>query len=110
MVKMSRNLTGSLPEPCTKPTNNEQIHDVHSTNKKYTHYARDKTYENDAWCTMQKHEHNTAMDDCMLSWSTPRYLTRNIPKSSTLSSIERCQGWVPSESLEKFLLEVNSYN
>ena len=52
----------------------------------------------------------TAMDDSILPWSTPRYLTRIIQKSSALSSLERCQGWVPHESLKKFLLQVNLYN
>ena len=37
-------------------------------------------------------------------------IQQGVPLSSALSKIERCQGWVLSKSLEKFLLEVNLDN
>ena len=110
MAKTSLNIKGSLPQRWTEPTNNQQIHDAYSADKRRAQRTRDTTIATNTLWPPQRNQYNTATDDSILSRSTPRYLTRTYPKSSTLSFLERCQGWVPSESLKKFLLEVDLYN
>ena len=51
--------------------------------------------------------HNTAMDDSILPWLTPRYLQPQILCPLNHRETPRL---VPSESLEKVLLEVNLCN
>ena len=110
MAKTSWNLKEISPERWTEPTNNEQIQDAHPKDKRRTYCVSDKANANNASWTPQEHEHNTATDDSILPRLSPRYLTRNIAESFTLSILERCQVWVPSESFEKFLLELTLNN
>jgi hypothetical protein len=61
--------------------------------------------------TTESTQHNyTATDDNIFSRTPSRHNQINPQKSFALFTLERCQGWVPCESLEKFLLEANLYN
>ena len=94
----------------TEPTNNEQIHDTHSADKRHAQCARDKTdATNTSWTTAKtqtQHSNgwqHSSLVDLQIS-------NKNSPKILSPPSLERCQGWVPSESLKKFILEVNQSN
>ena len=109
-VKTAR--TAYLKDGQTQQSMNKYMMPIQqTTDKGCTHSARDLiSANNHTQCTTQKHKHHTALDDSILPWLTPRHPNRNISKSIALSATKRCQGWVPSESLEKFLPEVNLCN
>ncbi len=103
----SKNRKGSIFERRKEPK------DIKTIFGQATYNARRTTAESNPttrqYRTHLSHHHYTTKDDSVLPWAASPY-QRLSPKSSAPSTTAGCQGWVPCESLTKFLLEVNLYN
>ncbi|KAI2511591.1 hypothetical protein MHU86_2845 [Fragilaria crotonensis] len=113
LAQTRQNGTGCISQRRPKPTTGNTIHDTSPLDAGFNQHSKDTT--NAAQTSKRRHknhthEHSTTAHDGIFSRSTTRQLTYNNPKSSALSNLERCQGWVPSATLEKFLLKGNLYN
>ncbi len=113
LAQTRQNGKGRIYQRRPKPTTGNQIHDTSPLDAGFHQHSTDTTTAAQTSKRRQKnhtHKHSTTAHDEIFSRSTPRQRKYNKPKSSALSNLERCQGWVPSATLEKFLLEVNLYN
>jgi hypothetical protein len=109
MAKKSENRQSSLLKRWTTPTDSSTIHGKNSTDTDRGNSPLSTAHQYEQFAFL-KEKHNTATNDRFLSGTTSRPTQRNPQKSFVLFLLKRCPGWVPCESLEKFLLEVNLYN